>query len=214
MTDCPGSCNTWWRNLTQDEQETAETGPRPGDPVWCHPCAARIRRQLTELDYLGALLAAVSDGYREPPAGPGPRGATAPSPSDITDTITDYTEILLTWEDSYRKERRLPAGIRHGYLADVRSEVIAYLAERLDTALALNMAEAFGQEVFEWHRKLAARAKAGTGQHRKPVPCPRCGLKLLSWREGDDYVQCAGCNRHLSMADYHAELSGVIERAG
>ena len=211
---CPGGCNAWWRGLTEDQRAASETRPWQGDPVWCHRCAAAIRASLARLDYLAAMHAFTADGYREPGQDAPRRGVHAPSPSAAMDDAEELTGWLLDWEDAYRKERGLGASMRHGYLADVRSEVIAFLAERLDSVLAMPFAADFGTEVLQWHRELSSKTKAGTGQHRKPVPCPRCGLKLLTWREGDDHVQCGGCNRHMTMDEYQAEVAAGLERAG
>lgn len=216
MTDCPGSCNAWWRNLTEDQQAASEHAPRPGEPVWCGSCAGRIRRCLTELDYLGALLAAVSDGHREAPEeGTRRNNGHAPSPSPHADAIDELTRMLREWETIYCETMGINPPIRHGYLADVRSEVIAFLTERLDTVLASPVAVDVALEVLQWHREFVTATKAGTGRHKKPVPCPWCGLKLLAWCEGDDYVACGnpGCRCRMTMDEYHAEAANAAARA-
>ena len=215
MTDlCPGSCNAWWRALDEDQQAASGHQPRRGEPVWCPPCQARIRRCLTELDYLGALLAAVADGHRErPEEGTRRSSGHAPSPSPHADAIDELTRMLRDWETVYCEVMGINAPIRHGYLADVRSEIIAFLTERMDTVLASPVAVDVALEVLQWHREFITSTKAGTGRHRKPVPCPRCGLKLLTWREGDDHVQCGGCNRHMTMNEYHAEVETATRAA-
>ena len=218
MTDCPGGCNASWRAFDEARREASETQPWQGDPVWCHRCASSIRRCLPELDYLGALRAATADGHREQPEeGTRRTGGHAPSPSPAADDLDELTRMLREWEAAYCETMNINPPIRHGYLADVRSEIIAFLTERLDTVLASPIAADFGREILQAHRELSSKAKAGTGQHRKPVACPRCGLKLLTWAEGDEHVQCSGCGRFLSMDEYHAEVAAAergLERAG
>lgn len=209
MTACPGVCNAAWRAADCPEDQA----PREGEPVWCAMDAARIRRLLAELDYLGALLAAVADGYREAPEeGTRRSNGHAPSPSPHADAIDELTRMLREWERIYCEVAGINTPIRHGYLADVRSEIIAFLTERLDTVLASPVAVDVALEILQWHREFVASTKAGTGRHRKPIPCPRCGLKLLTWEEGDDYVHCGGCNRYMTMDDYREELAAAAHR--
>lgn len=210
MTTCPGSCNAAWRATSQGE-------PVPGDPAWCRPCQARIRRQFAELDYAAALYAMQADGHRELGGEPSRRNGHSPSPSPAMDTVEELTRFLLSWEDAYHDYRGLPSAIRHGYLADVRSEVIAWLWERMDGLLAAPFAVDFGREVLDWHRGLLTMGKLGTGRHWKPAPCPWCGLRTLYKTDGDDHVACwnpgpPACRCRLSMDDYHALVDHAARR--
>ena len=227
MTDCPGSCNAWWRNLTPEQQDASEPRPRQGEPVWCRQCKTRIRRSLPDLDYLAAMLAAAADGHRERPEDTTRRRAgNTPSPSAIGDTIGLFTGAAFDWEDNYRQILRMPGAYHTGPVNEIRSKVIAWLTENLDGVLASPMAGHFGQEVLDWHRRLTAMAKAGTGRRRMPVPCPWCGYKLLVKVAGDDYVACTNpgnppreppCRCRLTIAEYEAERDAAlhgVEQAG
>jgi hypothetical protein len=187
--------------------------------VWCQPCASRIRRALGGLDYLGCLLAAIADGHHEQPLNPQRVGAYAASPSSAADDLDELQRILIEWEAAYYDHRKWVHQPRHGYLASVPSEVISWLTGHLDGVLASPFAAEFGSEVLQWHRDLMSKAKAGTGVHKKPVNCPWCGLKTLTWREDDEYVACAnpGCRCRLSMDQYREEAAQAarrLERAG
>jgi hypothetical protein len=122
--------------------------------------------------------------------------------------------MLLAWEDAYRDTRGWPSPPRRGMLAAVITTTVAWLTVHLDGILASPVAEPFGTEVTQWHREMTSKVKAGTGTHRKPVPCPRCGLRLLTWTEGGDYVICGGCNRHMTVAEYHDEAAAAADKIG
>ena len=201
MTEpCPGACNA-----------IGETDPVMGEPVWCRPDQARIRRQYCELDYAAALYITGADGYREPGTELGRSNGHAPSPSPAMDTIDELTRWVLSWHDAYRDlhPHWKTAEIRHGYLAAVRTEIIAWTAERMDGMLAAPFAADFGFEVSAWHRRLLAMGKTGTGRRHMPLPCPWCGAITLFRADGDDHVACANpgpprCRCRLTMDDYHA----------
>lgn len=205
MTNCPGPCNATWRT-------TGEGTPFPGEPTWCPPCTTRIRQALTELDDLAALLTATADGHREQQTSPARRRTHTPSPSAASDDLDELTRTLTEWENAYRDLRRWPSPPRRGHLATRTTATIAWLTTHLDGILASEIAEDFGREIRQWHRELATKAKAGTGYHRKPVPCPRCGLKLLTLHDGADHVVCAGCNRHMPMSEYWEHLHATARQ--
>jgi len=170
--------------------------------------AARIRRLLAELDDLAALLEYQIDGHHEQARVPA-RTADTPSPSAAADDLDELERMLLAWEDAYRDTHGWPSPPRRGTLATVTTTTVAWLTAHLDGVLASGFAEDFGTEVGQWHREFTSKTRAGTGWHRKPLPCPRCGLKLLTWEDGDDYLACGGCNRHMSMDEYQGELAAA-----
>lgn len=204
---CPGTCNASWRYGISVGANVGD--PVPGQPVWCPPCTARIRHALTELDDLAALLNAVADGHREQAATPARTTTAAPSPSQAADTIDELIRTLRAWEDAYREHKGWPSPPRRGYLATVTTSTIVWLTVHLTGLLEAPFAADFGLEIRQWHKHLADTTKAGTGSHRKPVPCPRCGLRLLTFIDGTDYVACAGCNRHMTLDEYHEELAAA-----
>lgn len=201
---CPGVCNTTWRR-------THEGDPTWGQPTWCPPDAARIRRLLAELDDLAALTAASSDGYREPPTQPA-SATHAPTPSPAADDLDELAAMLRGWEDAYRELRDWPSPPRRGYLATVTTTTIAWLTAHLDGILTAPIAADFGAEVERWHRELVGKTRSGTGRRRGLAACPRCGLRLLSWEDGDDHVICGSCNRHMSMDEYREHTAAEAAR--
>lgn len=204
---CPGSCNAAWRKMTVPEDQRPD--PVWGEPAWCPPCTARIRHNLAELDDLAALLNAVADGHREQPATQIRSARHAPTPSAAADTIDELTRTLSAWEDAYREIKGFPSAPRRGYLATITTATIAWLTSHLHGILEAPFAADFGLEIRQWHKQLTDQTKAGTGTHKKPVPCPRCGLRLLTYAEGTEYVACAGCNRHMTLDEYHEHLAAA-----
>jgi len=179
--------------------------------------SARIRRLLAELDDLWPFLDFQTTGIRHQETEPGRGNGTSPSPSPAADDLDELERMLLAWEDAYRERRGWPSPPRRGSLAAATTTSIAWLTAHLTGILESPIAADFGQEVTQWHRELASKTRAGTGRHRKPVPCPRCGLRLLSWSEGDDYVTCSGCNRYMSLDEYHDQADVAarsLEQAG
>jgi hypothetical protein len=74
--------------------------------------------------------------------------------------------------------------------------------EYVDAYPELSGADA-GREILWLHR----RAETVTGQTVKTVtldgvPCPACGLMMLTRRAGDDAVWCAGCRTATSVEEY------------
>ena len=207
---CPGACNTGWRN-------TGEGEPRPGEPVWCRTDTTRIRRQLTELDDLAALVDYLITGQKIPATSPA-GAAESPSPSPSGDDLFDLKEMLLGWEDAYRHEhnRRYPeqpwlSRPHRGTIASVTTTTIAWLTSHLDGVLAADCAADAGLEVGQWHRYLWSRTRAGTGRRRGVIPCPRCEYMLLASAAGTDYWVCGHCGRHLAEDEYQ-ELCDVHRR--
>ena len=205
MTEpCPGICNNTWRN-------TGEGEPRPGEPVWCPMDTARIRRLLAELDDLWPLLDFQTTGIRHQEHEPGRGNGNNPSPSPYADDLDELERMLLAWEDAYRERRGWPSPPRRGTFAVVTTTSIAWLTAHLSGVLTSPFAADFGHEIAQWHREMVSKTRAGTGRHIKAHPCPRCGLRLLSGAEGDDYVICGGCNRHMSLSEYD-ELADTAAR--
>ncbi|WP_160050747.1 hypothetical protein [Nocardiopsis sp. FR4] len=74
--------------------------------------------------------------------------------------------------------------------------------EYVDAYPDLSGADA-GREILWLHR----RAEAVTGQAVKTVtldgvPCPSCGLMMLTRRAGEDAVWCAGCRTAIPIGEY------------
>ena len=191
MTDCP---SPWHQEPVQ------------GEPIWCRPCHTRIRRQLAALDTLIPLIEHGADGYGEATESTGIRGraAHAPSPSPAGDDVFELEETLREWEHIYRRVKGWPSAERHGYQAQVTTEIVTWLGRHLNGILESDFAVEFGEEVARAHRELTVRSKAGTGRHIKPLPCPWCEYKTLVWYEGDSYIRCDNpqCRCRLKLQEY------------
>jgi hypothetical protein len=204
--NCPGSCNAALRRILVGGGEVPEDMlPVPGDPVFCARDAAALRRELAELDDLASIAAAAADGHRGSPerqrVGGTPRTA---SPSPCADDLDDLASALRGWESAIRGEDPLP---RRGYLATEITTVTAWLVTHFDALITHpDIAAEFAAEIREWHKRLAAASKAGTGRHQKGRPCPRCDRYSLFWTEGTDYIECGTpeCGRLLSLTEYES----------
>jgi hypothetical protein len=216
---CPGACNRRHR-AAQDAYQAAlaaydpldpdqsrppppELRPWPGEPVWCARCAARVSRELAELDDLAALLSASGDGYGQE-GGQRVSGSPATAgPSPAAEDLDELAGVLAGWEDAYRGAMGWGSGARRGDLASRLTTSVAWLGTHLTRVLAHEgIGPDFGTEVGEWHRRLSRLAKAGKRTLRKPLRCPGCGLLTLMWEEGEDTVACAGCGRVLTYSEY------------
>lgn len=215
---CPGGCNYHWRKADEayrqaladyDPLDPAQSRPEPpelkpvqGNP-WCPRCQAVIRRELADLDYATALLAAMADGQRGRRPGakmPQRKQHGTPSPSPTGDLLEEFASELRRWEQYVRGG---PPAARRGYLATEISAMIAWLVLNADRALIMPGAEDFGAWVRWWHKRLRGIAKAGTGVQHRPIRCPRCEEYAIWWTEGDDHAECRGkggtCRRLFSM---------------
>jgi hypothetical protein len=228
---CPGNCNRRFREAReaygqamlaydpldpdQSRPEPPEIRPWPGEPVWCARDAARIGRELAELDEVASLLAASADGYTSASSDQRVSGSPShPSPSPAGDDLDELVSVLAGWEDAYREVRGWPSPPRRGSLASRLTSCVAWLATHLPGILAHEgIGEPFGSEICTWHREMVAKAKAGARTIRKPLRCPGCGLLTLVWDEGEPDVRCGNpeCRRVMLYSEYEAE---VAMRAG
>lgn len=243
---CPGPCNgasrkalEVWKATAQahaaamsrlpDGVEPLPAPQRPdvkfwmGEPVWCGKCASWIRVAVSQLDHLAALrVTQEPDARIAGPEAPVSVSRSRPSPSRMLDDVDELTDWALNWEEIVAGDTAMP---RHGFLALVRTEALAWLGERCERIL-LNpdIAQDFGEEVRGWHRELTEKTRAGTGFKHVKTKCPRCGLFTLYEESGSNYVQCknndfqgkgAPCGQLLSreeMADLDDETRAVSKR--
>lgn len=229
--NCPGPCNRRYREARDlyrhaladyDPLDSAQSRPDPpdvspwlGEPVWCGPCASRVRLRLAELDDLIALRKATADGQRQSDTAERVSGSSAgaASPSQAADDEDELAAMLLGWERAYRDLRRWPSPAPRGELASAETTCIAWLAHHLDGILRSPLAADFGLEILQWHREFTGSAKAGVRTLRKPMRCPSCQLLTLTWTEGEQQVNCSNpdCRRILSLAEYDAEVQRMAK---
>lgn len=187
--------------------EPPQVRPWYGDPTWCGRCASRILQALAELDELAGTLRRNEDGYPSSSAGErvsGTPGGAVPA----ADEIDELYSVLARREREYRDLRGLSSAPRRGWLADELTQCIDWLLHHLDGILASPLAENFGGDVLELHGQFRAATKTGVRRIPKPLRCPSCRLLLLSWLEGEKYVQCGNpdCGLLMTLAEYEAAV--------
>lgn len=180
-----------------------ETRAWPGNP-WCPRCQGMLRAQLAELDDLAALLAAIPDlsAPSEEARVSGTRAA--PSPSPAMDELDELAGWLRDWQSALQGSDPVA---RRGYLATAITTGVHWLALHFDPLITHpDIAQDFGTELRQWHRRLVSQAKAGAGIRHMTKQCPRCRAYTLWRADGDRYVKCVDrdCQRHLSMDEYEA----------
>ncbi|MCT9932429.1 hypothetical protein N5079_19700 [Planotetraspora sp. A-T 1434] len=180
-----------------------------GDPVFCGRCARLIRAALAELDDLASLLAAVSDGHRGAGArhgktGPAVKGASAPSPSSIGDTLDELYGALVKVEDDWRDYRGYGARPQRARNGHARRLSVTWLLDELDAILTHPGSVQFGRATLAWQRRLRALTKSDPVGDR-PVRCPRCG-EVRMRREDDGYFKCRVCGRLMSQEEHDREF--------
>ena len=228
---CDGPCNSRWRKAdaeyrkalaAYDPLDADQSRPGPpdaypvyGDP-WCPRCKAQIHEQLSQLDDLAALLAAL-------PPSPNDRGddkagkvsgsKAAPSPSSRMDDLEELGDWLRRWESAFRQWTIREPGCgedpkpHRGYLASEITTITAWLVFHFGKNITHpDLALEFGREVRRWHRELQEKARAGQVDKHVKRPCPRCRLYTLWARDGEDYVRCVNddCNRRMTREELAA----------
>lgn len=186
---------------------------RVTDTGVCRRCAALLHRDLTEMPELWVRLhtqltpgSGVGDkvsGSREQPIGVrvdvlsliGPAG----DPPTPRDQIGDapILDTLTTWAMLITEERHL-AGPRH----DITG-LSAFLLAHNGWAVERPWADDYAEEV----RRAAHTARRHTGlldalPERMGAPCPHCDALALQRAPGDDWIECGGCGRLISPAEY------------
>lgn len=221
-TACMGVCNSRYRRAraeyeaavaAYDPQDAEQEAPEPpdiqpwlGDP-WCPKCKAVIHQELGELDDLYALLAArppldVAGTDEEVHVGRVSGSREDKSPSSRMDELVDLNGWLRGWESAFRGEDPTP---RRGYLATETTTIVSQLVAKFEPNITHpDLAVDYGNEIRQWHRQLASRARAGTIDKHQKRPCPRCKLYTLWARDGEDYVRCINteCNRRLTREEF------------
>lgn len=219
---CDGPCNSRWRKhdaeyrkalagydpLDSDQSRPAppEVQPVYGDP-WCPRCKAQIHEQLSQLDDLACLLAALPpspNARNDDKAGLVSGTREVPSPSRRMDDLAELGQWLRDWESVLRGEDPKP---HRGYLASEITTITAWLVAHFDKLITHpDVGADFGRETRRWHRELLEKARAGQVDKHVKRPCPRCRLYTLWARDGEDYIRCINedCNRRMTREELAA----------
>lgn len=229
-TPCPGNCNRAWRAA---ENRKAEKGtehtlrPRPGQPVWCPPCATGIRGALQDMPELAVRLhveinaGASATALDEHLNVSGSRERALHEHEAAVFALEETAMFLADWEDTVRAGRGLPAcagSFDLRALAKTVESSSRFLRIHLAWLLAEHpesapegeehqIAEGFGLELLALHRKAQALTKTGDvrPQACEGVFCPNCDLRALEWEVDPDtgavtgYVRCRVCRPRFVM---------------
>ncbi len=219
---CNGPCNSRYRKAraeydaalaAYDPLDADQSRPSPpevypvyGDP-WCPRCKSQIHEQLSQLDDLAALLAALPpspNARSDDKAGKVSGTRAAPSPSSRMDDLTELGEWLRSWESAFRGEDPKP---HRGYLASEITTITAWLSSHFEKCITHpDMGADFGTEIRRWHREMMEKARAGQVDKHVKRPCPRCRLYTLWARDGEDHVRCINddCRRLMTREELAA----------
>ncbi len=224
---CPGACNRDYRRAETTGKPHNIT-PAAGEPNWCSACTHRITLAIRDMVTLYAALDA--DKAARTSAGEKTSGSKAPpSPSPQVDAQDEMTRLLMHWEDSVREARSMT--LRRGARAGVRdvngtpvglayrlperttlTTTVAFLLGNLPWMLGdagRDAATQFGRDMLNARRRYEQLTGGGSGQSRRPMPCPRCDHKTLVHHFGTDAVSCEQCGRILTLEEYDELARGV-----
>lgn len=198
----------------------------PLRPQVCDGCRARLGRDLAEIAKLHAVLPDLMEPGR---AGTqrvsGTREAPLPLRVDVLDlslplrgaeAISDphgdqtghlpVVAVLDQWARDWRDTRdqgeRLPV--------PTVPELVRWLANRLGWACDQHPAvDEFATEVDQKLTELRGVHGLTRLRHRLPAPCPSCELLAVYRDDGADWIECGGCGRLWSEAEW-ARLVTVL----
>jgi hypothetical protein len=226
---CVGFCNRSYRDAWNAheaavdewlEAEHDQRGDPPaepdepctlGDPVWCGRCAGAVRRALTQVDDLAALLDSWSDGHRGASSGEtvSRRAADAGTPSPIAGTLDELYGDLVAMEDAWRTRRRYRPRPRRARNGHARALTVAWLLGQLDDILLTAESAEFGYRVLRWQRVLHKMTKTEPVARRRPGRCPRCGWVNVLQTRDDDITECSNCGRLMLEEEYQRDVLGA-----
>lgn len=215
---CPGPCSAHWR---QAEAQRLSKGtphdltPRAGQPVWCQPCAVRLRSQTAAFPDLASRLqleiengSSVSivhvSGSRERPIHQHQAAAFL---------IDDIAGVLTDWATVVREDRGLatarPGRPRGTVITDDTRLLLRHLDWLIGEHPVREASVAFGEEVGRIHRRASKLTKTDDVRPERldGIPCSRCDLKTLEreldWQgRATGYVICRSCEVLLNAAEY------------
>lgn len=176
-------------------------------------------------DPVSAALPAGPVVVRSGPPVTGTREPAAPIPLDrvdltlpsrggvVSDPYGDQTghNPLASSLDSWVADWRGLRGLGEGPPASTVPALAAWLGEPVRIEWACDHHPAVDEYAGEMSRLIAVmRAVLGLNDPRpvlcEGVACPRCERRTLY--RGDEYVECAGCGRLFTEAEYHGVVGG------
>lgn len=210
-------------DLTPRQAEALRLPERPaepglpynlGEPWFCSRCQPRIRRALSEVDRLAALLDSWADGHRGTTSGEKvSRSSSAPaSPSPISVTLDHLYQEMTDAEDEWRELRgyiKVRRGTGRG--AHGRDLAISFIAEHLtDIFLSADHVE-FCLRILKWQHLLLAQTKSDPVVRSRPGRCPRCRLVNVLQTRDDGYTACLDCGRLMTEQEYERDVLHVAD---
>lgn len=202
-----GPGNTFREPVRPPRPPTPDLTPTRGKPVWCQKCASHVRRALSDLDDLAALLEQWADGHRGATSGEKvtTKRTEAPSPSPITDTLLVLYDDLTEVEDHWRSARGYTHRPNRGRNGHARLSSVSWLMGQLSDILADSGSEKFGRSVLSWQRRLQELTRSEPVRRPRPGRCTRCQDRAL-WTRDDGYTECGSCGRLYSEEDYQEDV--------
>lgn len=185
-----------------------------GEPFLCGRCKPRMRRALSEVDRLAALLDSWADGHRGATSGEKvSRSSSSPaSPSPISvilDTLyQEVTDVEDEWREhqGYAKVRRGTSRGAHG-----RTLAIAFILDHFTSIFLSKDHIEFCSRTLKWERLLIAQTKSDPVVRSRPGRCPRCSLVNVLQTRDDGYTVCTDCGRLLSEEDYERDVLHLVD---
>ena len=196
--------------------------PTEGLPVWCGPCAIKIRAALRMLPLAYQALDAVVYMTKDVPERvSGSR--EKPSPAPGVDMQDEMLQTIRSWEDDlcyWVKYNRSPQHHWHWIAGAGRDDkaplltlekACAFLYGSFDLMMDREECAAdFGREILSLFTRTQAMVKNGPQRRRLPLPCPHCDLLTLLQEEGMAgrpwYIVCetrpGGCGTLYTPEEY------------
>lgn len=187
MTDC----------LFPHNDDRAPHAARTG--FLCQTGFEQLERAIAELPslsgWLHANLAAGGSGQADeskPTKGEPP----IPIRDNVHDHVVEIRAVLTSWVQLVAEERDL-----RGPQDSQPTSTAAFLVTHLPWCAGQLWIDDMAGEMVDLTRTAHGLAPSHPGRHTLPIVCPDCGSDLTR-RDGDDYVECNGCRRLWSEADY------------